>query len=967
MKIKNNWTEAQWDAITENDCNLLVAAAAGAGKTAVLVERIMCKITDPANSVDIDRLLIMTFTNAAAAEMRDRISSAISYLLENNSDNYGGNIQKQLTLLSKASITTIHSFCLEVVRSNFQRIDIDPGFKIMEDTEAVLMKIEVINELFDEKYENDDQDFFELLDCYGGKSDDLALQEIALDLYDFIQRSPWPDKWFYEMTEGLNLSKDLDFIETSWGRVLVNSVAVQLRGMRDAMSKALAMISNNSGLEKYRYVFAEDLSNLELLLDKCTRTHLEWDDIYREFVNQKFMRLPPAGKDADKEIQEAVKEIRNEAKARLEKIKKTTFYSDSSEVIKDISSMYPVIKSLVGLVLDFAQRFSDKKSKKSVVDFNDLEHFCLEILTQRGENGEIIPSAAAEGYRDRYFEVLVDEYQDSNLIQEAIIRMVSRIDRGTPNIFMVGDVKQSIYRFRQARPELFLEKYRNYSSDKGSPYRKIVLLRNFRSRREVIDGINFIFKQIMSKGVGELDYDEVEYLNPGASFPENDREKSLAGGPVELHLIETKEVSREPLPHDLEEPEEFSEDEEAEEERLDDIQAEARLVAGRIKTLLQGDAEESPFSVYDRGLGTYRQAEYRDIVILLRTVKKWSDIFSEEFEIQKIPVFADIGTGFFKTPEVQVILSLLQIIDNPIQDIPLLSVLRSPIVSFSTEDLADLRLMDKRANLYEALQLLAEKHEGEAGAKSRLFLLDLQRWRDTSLYLPIDQLLWQIYSETGYLGIVGAMPGGEQRQANLHVLFERARQYEEGSYRGLFNFINFVDKLKSSRGDMGSAKLLGENDNVVRIMSIHKSKGLEFPIVFLAGTGKRINLQDMNKSILVHQELGFGPDVVDHRERIVYPSLSKQAIRDKIKVETYSEELRILYVALTRAREKLIITGALNNIEARATKWFSGGSVKVLPLPEDGILKSCNYLDWLGAALIRHKKYGGALRIHVRN
>ena len=962
MKENTNWTAEQWDAITERDCSLLVAAAAGAGKTAVLVERIIRKITDPGNPVDIDRLLVVTFTNAAATEMRERIAEAIAAVLEKNPGSKS--IQRQLTLLNKASITTIHSFCLEVIRSNFQSISIDPGFRITDETEAALMKLEVLQELFEDQYElEENKDFFELLECYGGNRDDQALQEMVLSLYSFIQSSPWPEKWLGEMTESFNVPEGKDFGETPWGRVLISSVRLELCGLKEMMVRAVDILQPASGLEKYLNVYLEDLSGLDALLKVCVQeSGTKWDAVYGALQSREFSRLPSAGKEADREKQEYVKKIRDDVKAGIRRIREKTFTAGSAEILMDLKAMYPMMKCLAGLVSDFSQRYAAKKSQKSVVDFNDLEHFCLEILSDQDEHGDIRPSGAALGYRERYAEILVDEYQDSNLIQEIMISMISRADTGKPNVFMVGDVKQSIYRFRQARPELFLDKYHSYSTEKGNPFRKILLFKNFRSRKEVVEAVNFIFQQIMSASVGELDYTDIEALHPGAAFAENENEKAVVGGEAEFHLIQTGGSADIVFEEEsAAEEQESGEEQPDDEEMLDSIQCEARLAAKRIRELMRPDNQGREFCVFDKGRKAYRKADYRDIVILLRTMRRWSDVFMEELALQGIPAFADTGAGFFKTSEVQVILSLLQIIDNPLQDIPLLSVLRSPIVSFTTDELAELRLADRKAALYNALQALAEDSQGPASKKAASFLYNLQSWRDMSLYMSTDQLLWQLYNETGYFGMVGAMPAGEQRQANLRILFERARQFEETSYKGLFNFINFVDKLKGSRGDLGSAKILGENDNVVRIMSIHKSKGLEFPVVILSGCGKRFNLQDMNKSILLHQELGLGPDVVDHRLRLSYPSAPKQAIREKLKAETLSEEMRILYVALTRAREKLIITGAVSDVPKAVAKWAQCADVPEDKLPAYEMLKGGRYIDWIGPALLRHKDCG-ALR-----
>jgi len=473
------------------------------------------------------------------------------------------------------------------------------------------------------------------------------------------------------------------------------------------------------------------------------------------------------------------------------------------------------MKCLAGLVIELSVRYAEKKNRKSILDFNDLEHYCLEILTKKDQNGRFVPSDTALQYRERFDEIMVDEYQDSNLVQEIIINMISRVDSPKPNVFMVGDVKQSIYRFRQARPELFMQKYNTYSTEKDSPFRKILLYKNFRSRKNVVDTVNFIFRQIMSVNAGELDYTVNEALNPGAEFPENEQKGLIFGGSTELHIIDTGDSDNRFNNINNDDTNNNAEDNNGEaagqeEEMLNNIQCEARMVAKRIRMLMEPDEEGNCFAVFDKALKKYRKLEYRDIVILLRTTKNWSDVFVDELTMAGIPVFADTGSGFFKTVEIQIILSLLQIIDNPYQDIPLLSVLRSPIFSFTTNDLADIRLSKRKGSLFDGLIKLSETGTGEVRNKAKKFLDSLAGWREESLYLPADQLIWKLYSDTGYYSMVGAMPGGEQRQANLRILFERAKQFEDTSYKGLFNFINFIDKLKSSKGDLGSAKILGK-------------------------------------------------------------------------------------------------------------------------------------------------------------
>lgn len=985
------WTKEQYCAITEKNCNLLVAAAAGAGKTAVLVERIIQKLIDEKNPIDIDALLVVTFTNAAATEMRERIGAAILKAIEENKASK--NVHRQLALISKASITTIHSFCLEVIRNNFQSLDIDPKFRILDETEAMLLKTETLNELFEEIYEEEEdknQDFFKLLESFGSNRDDQKIQDMVLTVYSFVQSYPWPQQWLNNQLESYKLDAGSDFADTQWGKILLETIKLRLEGLQVIMEKACSKLQFAMGLEKYLPVFIDDADKLRVLINKfngalVTKNYYssenveteyneifidsKWDEIYNYISNIDFSTLPRCGKDADKEIQEEVKKIRDELKAYIKSLKEEAFLLKSAEIIADLNAMHPILQCLARLILDFSNKYANKKNQRASVDFNDLEHLCLKILSVVDEEGNIHPTKVANFYKEKYSEILVDEYQDSNLVQEILIKMISREAMGTPNVFMVGDVKQSIYRFRQAKPELFLEKYNSYSVTENSLYKKILLFKNFRSRKEVIDGVNFVFKQIMSESVGELDYSDIEKLNPGASYPENCNESRKIGGEVELHLIETVGQNKEDnseLSDTESNGEETDIDEKLDEdEMLDNLQQEARMVANRIVELLQPDENGKKFSVLDKKTNEYRDIQFKDIVILLRTTKNWTDIFAEELSKSGIPTFSDTGSGFFKTPEVQVVLSLLQIIDNPFQDIPLLSVLRSPIGNFSTDDLAELRLADRKASLFEALNILALQksktsdqvyidNTNDSIEKAKRFLERLAQWRNMSLYMSTHKLIWQLYDDTAYFSIVGAMQEGEKKQANLRVLFERALQFESTSYKGLFNFISFIDKLKTNKGDLGSAKILGENDNVVRLMSIHKSKGLEFPVVFLCGCGKKFNFQDMYKGILLHQELGFGPDYVDYKKRIKYPSVPKLAIAQKLKIETLSEEMRILYVGMTRAREKLILTGAVNNLERSANKWLSVSMSKTDKFPAHDMLKAQNYLDWICPSAMRH-------------
>jgi ATP-dependent helicase/nuclease subunit A len=950
------WTKDQEQAIKTRHCNLLVAAAAGSGKTAVLVERIIRIITDEANPVDIDRLLVVTFTNAAAAEMRERIGDAIAKALDKNPDSKV--LQRQLTLLNKASITTMHSFCLNVIKNNFHRIDLDPSFRIADSTEEALLKNETLQELFEEKYaeseEVSDSDFLRLVESYGGGRDDVKLQELVLNLYEFVISGPWPRKWLTEMSEEFNAVEDFEFGSSKWGNVLKDSMKIELLGAKGLAEQCIQMVENAPGLESYLEIFKADENSIKELYELCEGS---WEDIYNGFSGLEFktLRAPSKKVEYDKELAEKAKAFRTDrVKEAVNKIKKDSFRFKPEEIARQLRELYPSMKCLSELVLQFGEKYNTKKRERGLLDFSDLEHLALAILTTQGESGEIVPSETALAFREKFDEVLVDEYQDSNNVQEVIINMVSRKLTDKPNVFMVGDIKQSIYRFRQAEPGLFLNKYENYSKEEGADNRVITLYKNFRSREEVIAGVNYIFKTVMSRTVGELEYTEGEALNLGADYKPDESADSITGGPAELHLIEKVESTEKQ--YDEEDNEEASE--ESQEEELDNIQLEARVVAKRIKELMS-QSEEKRFKVFDKKTEKYRPVQFRDIVILLRATKDYAPVFVEELGIEDIPVYADTGSGYFDTIEIRTMMSLLQIIDNPLQDIPLIAVLRSPVFSFTAEELIDIRLVDKKIPFYQALrnyrEANVEKSEEELYKKISEFLKSLEKWRDKALHMPIDELIWYLYTNTGYYGYAGAMPGGVQRQANLRILFERARQFEQTSYRGLFNFVNFINRLITSSGDMGSAKILGENEDVVRIMSIHKSKGLEFPVVFLSGSGKNFNLMDINKSLLFHQELGLGPDYVDPDRRISYPSLAKLALRRKIKLETLSEEMRILYVALTRAKEKLIITGSVKKLKATCEKWWSNTEKDSSKIPEYAVLRGKSYLDWIGPAVAKHE------------
>ena len=944
------WTNEQLQAIKTRRCNLLVAAAAGSGKTAVLVERIIRIITDEENPVDIDKLLVVTFTSAAASEMRERIAAAVSKALEKSPNSK--NLQRQLTLLSRANITTMHSFCLDVIKNYFYTIDLDPSFRIGDETEATLIKNEILEELFEEYYEEDNEEFKDLIEAYSGSKDDLKLKEMILSLYRFSMSGPWPEQWLVEKAEDFNISTIDDLDKSPWVKVLKDSLRVELEGFLNMYKKAINIINDTDGLEPYLEAFNSDYDYLERAYASLNEN---LNSIYIALNSITFIKLKTVKKNqvSDENAQNTVKSIRDSVKKKIKSLIESTFEFTPQEALDGIIGVYPFMKSLATVTLEFSKRFNEKKREKNILDFNDLEHLCLKILIDRDENNNIIPSKVAEHFMEFFDEVLVDEYQDSNNVQETIIDLVSRRRFEESNVFMVGDVKQSIYRFRQAKPELFLDKYNRYSLEEGSNDRKIQLYKNFRSREEVIEGVNYIFKMVMSQTVGELEYTDEEALNLGASFEEVNDDESIVGGEIELHILDKSGIIKEKVEDSFDDDDEIAKEEE---EDIDGITLEAKIVAKRIKELFE-IKDGKRFKVFDKDTKEYRDVKYKDIVILLRATKNWAEIFLDELGSEGIPVYADTGSGYFESIEIRTIMSLLKIIDNPLQDVPMIATLRSPICGFTAEELSDLRLLNKDLYFYELIKEVSEGiHEinEELKFKCSKFIDDLSKWRERAIYTPIDEFIWYLYMDTAFYGYVGAMPNGKLRQANLKILFQRAKQYESTSFKGLFNFINFINKLRKSSGDMGSAKVLGENEDVVRIMSIHKSKGLEFPVVFTSGMGKQFNLMDLSNSILYHEELGFGPNFVNLETRNSYSTLAKEAIKKRIRLETLSEEMRILYVAFTRAKEKLIITGASSNLEKSINGWISSASLdESIVLPSE-VLKGKSYLDWIAMAMCKH-------------
>lgn len=932
-----NWTKEQQDAIYKKDSNILVAAAAGSGKTAVLVERIIQKILK--DGVDIDKLLVVTFTNAAASEMRERVLEAIYKKLDEEPDNE--NLQRQIVLLGKSNICTIHSFCLDVIKNNFFEINLSANFRIASEEEIELLKQEVLENVFEKLYEDEDEEFAKLVNTYTGYRGDEPLKEIVLKIYRFMQSAPFPKEWLLEKVRMFEENEEKDFAKSSWGEILIKNLQEEIIDGINSLKVIRNKLEKYYELEKYKLTIESDIENFKELYDKTEKT---WDDAF-EYANEMKLKSWPIDKKIVMDVKDEAKSARDTVKNKLMKIIKETLIYNSEAAYRDIYAMHEILDILKDVIFSFDEEFMKKKRERNIIDFNDIEHYALKILVKKDENGNYVGTDVARKYREKFEEIAIDEYQDSNQVQEYILGTVSRGN----NLFMVGDVKQSIYKFRQACPELFLDKYDRYDLDGNDDGLKIQLFKNFRSRDNVLQITNEVFKTIMSKDLGDIDYTEEEYLNLGATFESHENSLDIA----ELDIIDLKDddsimawKNDDENDNDNEELDDFI-------NQLEKEQIEAKFVVKKIKEII-----DSKVQVKDKKLG-YRDVTYKDIVILLRSTSKLAPVYEKELVNNDIPVFSDSSNEYLDTIEIQTIISLLKILDNPIDDISLVSVLRSEIGTFDDNEIVEIRMCKRDGSFYDSLLVAKDELDGELKEKVNIFLNKLNRWRDESEYLSLAELIWKIYTDTGFYNYVGLMPNGLLRQANLKMLFERAKEYEKTSFKGLFNFIMFVERLKSGNSDMSSAKVIGENENVVRIMSIHKSKGLEFPIVFLCSTSKKINMQDLNSNLLLHQKLGIGPQYINYEKRIEYSTSAKDAIKIITKEESISEEMRILYVALTRAKEKLIITGTSKDHFKELEKKkeilnvynSKGGRLNPIVLK-----KYISYLDWIELVYLSSEK-----------
>ena len=969
---KLRFTPEQRQVIEVRGCSTLVSAAAGSGKTAVLVQRIIEKLTDKETPQDINRLLVVTYTNAAAAEMRERIGKRLNECLA--TEEYAGNahLQKQVLLLRNASIMTIHGFCLSLLREFFYELDLDPGFRIAEEAELTLLRADVMEELLEERYAQGEELFLRLTECIGsGKTDDGLSKHIE-NFYKFAQSAPFPESWLAKAAMALERQKNATTLseEEPCIRLLTERIKTILWDCEQLRKKAVAVCEGPEG--PYTYLEALD-SDGELLDTLCAKT--TYTELAEAFADLSFQALSRKKCDTTEEKKEQVKNLRGRYKDLLTKLKKDYFFTDPEQMAQDMAAMAPLLQVLVGLCAEYGERYAKKKSERGLVDFNDLEHLAVRLLVEETNDG-FRPTETAKLLRSRFDELMIDECQDSNEIQDLLLWSISGEEDGHPNRFMVGDVKQSIYKFRMAKPELFMKKYEEYAPyGEGGDYCKIVLGKNFRSRRAVVDAVNDVVSGLMQKRFGGIEYDDAAKLYLGASYPWDAEDETQKREVYTAELLLTEL------------------DTEEEEEGLDRIAKEAMTVGARIQSLVDSglpvyDGEEAGEDGVLRP--KFHPVEYRDITVLFRAVSGYAEPFTEVFTELGIPAVVEKQSGYFSAREVTVVLNALRVIDNPLQDIPLVSVLRSEMAGMTEEELAVVRIVAKadkkeyRSAFYDAVNLFLEiteeseeagdgrKAAGEHGngrlpeellptvrtAREKLFRFTerLHGLQALSVYAGVPEVLEALYEITSYPDFVRVMPGGERRTENLSMLVEKAKKFEEGSYSGIFDFVRYIERLIKYDTDTGEAQIVS-GENAVRLMSIHKSKGLEAPVVIVAGLSKKFNRMDVHAGLVLHPELGVGMDFRDEVVRVKAPTLFKKVIAGQLNYEMLSEELRILYVALTRAKEKLILSATVDS-EAEFYEALKTASGEEEAASYSELLGANTYLDFLKLSLGKCLKKG---------
>lgn len=945
------WTPEQESAImSPKDSNLgaqtlLVAAAAGSGKTAVLVERIITRLKDMENPLSVQELMVVTFTKAAAAEMSARIGVALAKAMESTDDKaLQARLERQLNLLPSAHISTLHSFCQWVIRSYFYKLDIPPTARIGNEAEMALLKQEVLENLLKEAYEHNEYGIFDLSDFFSDDKSDAGLQDKVLSLYEFAMSQSNPDGWMRHAVEPYKAAQEQDLRDTLWGRAMWDDQQAEIDRIADRIEQMEPLLESPVGPKKWDKVYQEQLAALAQL--KGAQTWSDMVDVCRNldtFTKANFTSLSKALEkgEVDGALADEFKSLGSQNKDSLKGMKNGLFHIDESVLQQQFKDQYPLIHNLVELTIAFHKAYDEAKKEQGIMDFSDLEHLCLALLVEPGTEDDPQPSEVALELQDTFKEIMVDEYQDTNGVQETIINLISRVD----NRFYVGDVKQAIYSFRMADSSLFMNKYNTYGLMNDAVERRIDLAKNFRSHENILTTTNFIFYQIMTQEAAELDYGEKESLIPGRIV--EDAPSDWVGGAVELHLLDTSDTNR---------SDETEGDSETAGDEPENNERELDFIIQKIKEL---HASKKQVQNAD---GSFRQIQWRDFAVLRRSLAGWGTRAVAAMRQAGIPAVVNERDGYFEAQEIQLLLSLLQIIDNPEQDLPMAAVLHSGLVGLDANELGALRLTGD-GSLWSVMPLYAEQAQDEHLLQ---FIAHIERWRTLSRRHGVADLLWDIYETLDYVNYVGAMPNGLVRRANVMALYERAKGFESSGFRGLFRFLRFVESLRDSNQDMAVANVVTEADDVVRLMTIHKSKGLEFPVVFLSGVQKKFNTMDFNSPLLVDKNGGIGlkgyyPDI-----RVSYPSMPwlycKSIKSDAMK----AEEQRILYVALTRARDKLFLTGYINK-EIKKEKGV-GAHIKHAALTQtqalgaDLIKAGNSYLHWLIIAFARHLDGGASLR-----
>ena len=901
------WTKEQQKVIDQRDADILVSAAAGSGKTAVLVERIIQKITDEEHPLDVDRLLVVTFTKAAAGEMRERIAAALDKKVQESPQNQ--HFVRQLSLIHKAQITTIHSFCMSLIRDYFYVLGIDPNIAPGEEGQLSLMREQILDEILEEAYEKRDPQFIELVESYSPGRNDKELGQYILNLYEKARSHVQPEAWLQDARENLQV-ETLEDLEKS---PMVKMIWKDASGIFENALAILKEALETAEAEGGPYFYLKQLKQDEEILNGFAEAESfgECCQLFETFEKPRLNGRRKKTDVIDPKLQERCKGLRNHAYNLVEEMRGAYFYLSMGDILRELKIVRRPLEALIGLTEEFMERYSQRKIRENLMDYDDMEHFALRLLIDHwDENDNPVPSQIALEKSMDFEEIYIDEYQDSNFIQDAILRSVSREAEDGHNMFMVGDVKQSIYSFRLARPELFLEKYHRYQGPEKE-YQLIELRNNFRSRREVLQFTNDIFYQIMHESLGNIEYTKEAALVPTMEFPES------SGMTAEILLIDQEEVSQ------------------SEENAL---VLEARMIAGKIKEMVDGEDPLMVMGEDEQGNRVLRNVCYKDIVILLRSMKGKAEVFQKELMDAGIPAFCDNQTGYFDTVEIRTLLSLLSVVDNVYQDIDLAAVLRSPIIGMTEEDLGWLKIKGKSEHLYGCLTAVQDQMP-----LAKKALNYFEHLREEKTCLPLNELIWLALDESGYFYYAGSMPQGKKRQGNILMLIEQAKAFENNQVKGLFHFVRYMKQRREYNMDFGEASVLGEDQDLVRISSIHKSKGLEYPVVFVSNLHKRFNQQDSSGKIIFHPDYFVGADMIDPVHRIRRTTILKSMICRQMKKEALGEELRVLYVAMTRAKEKLILTG----IKTKEIDWNRKKEISYIDL-----LESNSYYDWISKALV---------------